>query len=579
MSLHRFKKFCDVIKKTSEGSITPHDLLELTNFKSFEFLGYDSHRILNKELWEPSQRNYYDTYHHTFCPVLKPFLEKHFKTTMENFQNHLRELPSLYHSAMPDMEKYDVDNSPKSNIQKILDCSNNFGRCIPGLKYKYPNSHITTVEKNILMGTLLKEAYKNDQNVSIITGEGIRQKLNEKFDLSIGDISSENQRNFESIHQACKHLFSSTSKVVASELKKCYPYNAGELLDLVKGNDFCVNLDNEIVPCTEFFSGNILSKIENISKHGQEYFKRFVKDFGVDTNENIFEGYKRKLKAILPVKTLMENMDVGLGDAWIPIDIIKGFLKVGISLYKQYCHYKVQQTNAYAIKGTQGNIQGNTVLEKILNKENANFTYKDGNKIRPDVVANKNFAVVKEKLNGAFKNYILQNKTVKQYLENYYYRTFTAVIPKQSGQNLLEFPRLRGNTPLPYQKQACQKILTNHGGVLDLCTNSDGNLTSFMIIDKLLESGKAARILFTAAISKINELQKKFSAHYPNYKVSHIGESQNKEEKLSQLESLCKKNNSQVIFMSEDTYQMIPNDPKIEKEYLHEKLKKNNRKY
>ena len=370
-----------------------------------------------------------------------------------------------------------------------------------------------------------------------------------------------------------------------------------ELTDALKGRIYFNPLQDSYEIKDRFIAGNVLQKIEDIS--------RWAKN---NEAEGIESPMKQKaeeslaaLREALPRPITFDELDFNFGERWIPTGIYSSYMsmlygtEIKIAYSESLDEYsaKCASTNAkitqqYAVKGYYKKYDGMNLLKHALHNtvpdmmksigkdENGNdIKVRDSESIQ---LANSKI----DEIRGGFTDWLeAQSPEFKQRLADMYNRKFNCYVrPKYDGSHQT-FPGLdlKGlerkygiKEVYGSQKDCVWMALLNGGAICDHEVGTGKTLIMCMIAHEMKRLGLAHKPIITGLKANVAEIAECYRTAYPNARILYASEKDFSTQNRVKFFNNIKNNDYDCIIMSHDQFGKIPQSPEMQQQILQAEL-------
>ena len=370
-----------------------------------------------------------------------------------------------------------------------------------------------------------------------------------------------------------------------------------ELTDALKGRIYFNPLQDSYEIKDRFIAGNVLQKIEDIS--------RWAKN---DEAEGIESPMKQKaeeslaaLREALPRPITFDELDFNFGERWIPTGIYSAYMsqlygtEIKIAYSESLDEYSVKCastnvkiTEQYAVKGYYKKYDGMNLLKHALHNtvpdmmksigkdENGNdIKVRDSESIQ---LANSKI----DEIRGGFTDWLeAQSPEFKQRLADMYNRKFNCYVrPKYDGSHQT-FPGLdlKGlerkygiKEVYGSQKDCVWMALLNGGAICDHEVGTGKTLIMCMIAHEMKRLGLAHKPIITGLKANVAEIAECYRTAYPNARILYASEKDFSTQNRVKFFNNIKNNDYDCIIMSHDQFGKIPQSPEMQQQILQAEL-------
>lgn len=319
----------------------------------------------------------------------------------------------------------------------------------------------------------------------------------------------------------------------------------------------------------EYLSGNVRNKLKEV--------ENAVQDHVSGMRRNI-----QALKAVIPEDLGYEDIDIALGEGWIPPEIVKDFAEeiLGIEIktpdyIPEYHHWDIeyidlldeQKSRSYETEFTD--VQ--QLLKHALNGSLVTISRQtDRQNQKIDPVLETQVARTKQKsINKAFKDWVWQDKKRTAQLCQIYNEHFRSVVPRRYDGSHLHFAGMSEAIRLrPHQNNAIWRNISSGNTLYEHDVGSGKTFTSIASAMKMMEMGLAHKPLLTVPGTMVGEFARAFRKLFPRSHVLVIEPDSLLDddkklpltEKMENVKELIRHHNGPII-MSHDNYDRFDVSP------------------
>lgn len=290
----------------------------------------------------------------------------------------------------------------------------------------------------------------------------------------------------------------------------------------------------------KFLSGDVLAKRDCINS--------LIEDG--DTQAD-WERYLELILSVVPEPVVLSDIDFSIGSSWIPSNVVSQWVfselldeKVGLHseeakslLVKSRIgrgfnerllnRYMSRQSNlrlGLRDEYTRSYSHATDIVAHLLTSNQPTIMRNFGTTENPirkvDEVATANLRECERVLQESFKNFIHENPTVQEVIEDTYNEVFNRYVTRQYDGSLLEFDGLAKGVELrPHQKNAVQRILEERRALLAHEVGTGKTLTMISAAFKMKELGLIHKPLFVVPSSLTAQFGQEIMRFYPTKKV------------------------------------------------------------
>lgn len=290
----------------------------------------------------------------------------------------------------------------------------------------------------------------------------------------------------------------------------------------------------------KFLSGDVLAKRDCINS--------LIEDG--DTQAD-WERYLELILSVVPEPVVLSDIDFSIGSSWIPSNVVSQWVfselldeKVGLHSEEAKSllvtsrigrgfnerllnRYMSRQSNLrLGLRDEYNKSYSNAtdIVAHLLTSNQPTIMRNFGTTENPirkvDEVATANLRECERVLQESFKNFIHQNPTVQEVIEDTYNEVFNRYVTRQYDGSLLEFDGLAKGVELrPHQKNAVQRILEERRALLAHEVGTGKTLTMISAAFKMKELGLIHKPLFVVPSSLTAQFGQEIMRFYPTKKV------------------------------------------------------------
>ncbi|WP_073951033.1 SNF2-related protein [Streptococcus salivarius] len=290
----------------------------------------------------------------------------------------------------------------------------------------------------------------------------------------------------------------------------------------------------------KFLSGDVLAKRDCINS--------FIEDG--DTQAD-WERYLELILSVVPEPVVLSDIDFSIGSSWIPSNVVSQWVfselldeKVGLHseeaksllvtsrigrgfnerLLNRYMSRQSNLRLGLRDEYNKSYSHATDIVAHLLTSNQPTIMRNFGTTENPirkvDEVATANLRECERVLQESFKNFIHQNPTVQEVIEDTYNEVFNRYVTRQYDGSLLEFDGLAKGVELrPHQKNAVQRILEERRALLAHEVGTGKTLTMISAAFKMKELGLIHKPLFVVPSSLTAQFGQEIMRFYPTKKV------------------------------------------------------------
>ena len=290
----------------------------------------------------------------------------------------------------------------------------------------------------------------------------------------------------------------------------------------------------------KFLSGDVLAKRDCINS--------LIEDG--DTQAD-WERYLELILSVVPEPVVLSDIDFSIGSSWIPSNVVSQWVfselldeKVGLHSEEAKsllvtsrigrgfnerllnCYMSRQSNLRLGLRDEYNKSYSHAtdIVAHLLTSNQPTIMRNFGTTENPirkvDEVATANLRECERVLQESFKNFIHQNPTVQEVIEDTYNEVFNRYVTRQYDGSLLEFDGLAKGVELrPHQKNAVQRILEERRALLAHEVGTGKTLTMISVAFKMKELGLIHKPLFVVPSSLTAQFGQEIMRFYPTKKV------------------------------------------------------------
>lgn len=290
----------------------------------------------------------------------------------------------------------------------------------------------------------------------------------------------------------------------------------------------------------KFLSGDVLAKRDCINS--------LIEDG--DTQAD-WERYLELILSVVPEPVVLSDIDFSIGSSWIPSNVVSQW--VFNELLDEKVGLHSEEAKSLLVKSRIGRGFNERLLNRYMSRQSNlrlglrdeyNKSYSHATDIvahlltsnqptimrnfgttenpirKVDEVATANLRECERVLQESFKNFIHENPTVQEVIEDTYNEVFNRYVTRQYDGSLLEFDGLAKGVELrPHQKKAVQRILEERRALLAHEVGTGKTLTMISAAFKMKELGLIHKPLFVVPSSLTAQFGQEIMRFYPTKKV------------------------------------------------------------
>ena len=290
----------------------------------------------------------------------------------------------------------------------------------------------------------------------------------------------------------------------------------------------------------KFLSGDVLAKRDCINS--------LIEDG--DTQAD-WERYLELILSVVPEPVVLSDIDFSIGSNWIPSNVVSQW--VFSELLDEKVGLHSEEAKSLLVTSRIGRGFNERLLNRCMSRQSNlrlglrdeyNKSYSHATDIvahlltsnqptimrnfgttenpirKVDEVATANLRECERVLQESFKNFIHENPTVQEVIEDTYNEVFNRYVTRQYDGSLLEFDGLAKGVELrPHQKNAVQRILEERRALLAHEVGTGKTLTMISAAFKMKELGLIHKPLFVVPSSLTAQFGQEIMRFYPTKKV------------------------------------------------------------
>ena len=290
----------------------------------------------------------------------------------------------------------------------------------------------------------------------------------------------------------------------------------------------------------KFLSGDVLAKRDCINS--------LIEDG--DTQAD-WERYLELILSVVPEPVVLSDIDFSIGSSWIPSNVVSQWVfnelldeKVGLHseeakslivtsrigrgfnerLLNRYMSRQSNLRLGLRDEYNKSYSHATDIVAHLLTSNQPTIMRNFGTTENPirkvDEVATANLRECERVLQESFKNFIHENPTVQEVIEDTYNEVFNRYVTRQYDGSLLEFDGLAKGVELrPHQKNTVQRILEERRALLAHEVGTGKTLTMISAAFKMKELGLIHKPLFVVPSSLTAQFGQEIMRFYPTKKV------------------------------------------------------------
>lgn len=330
-----------------------------------------------------------------------------------------------------------------------------------------------------------------------------------------------------------------------------------------------------------------------------EEFKRAI-DSNLSEYEKIqyqsqLNQTERAIRDSIPPIIPFEDIDVALGERWIPTQVYQDFASdlfqttVNIKYFNTNDEFKASAIGSsyemrtfYTAQTLAGNKTSINLLESALLDETMIVTYKD-HKTEQKYTDHKGTVVCNEiiqRIRGKFNEWLQEpkNEELRQRLTDIYNYKFNGIsIQKFDGSLLtlddVNWKNLGISKAYDSQKDSVMMLLCNQGGIVDHVPGGGKTLIECMTAHYMKKMGIAKKPIIIGLKANLDDLVAAHKKAFPQDKIIAPTDSDFEIKNRVKLFNQIKNNDWDCVFLTHNQFEKIPADPEIQAEMIREELR------
>jgi len=508
---------------------------------------------------------------------------------------------------------FDVEETPsKVEYEKYLQ--------VKEVYFELKNTEITDQVENVVARDLLNKRYdsfvdeygylklnrnsliNNDPDFLEVVGiEKSKDKVIEKADIFFEPVSIKRLINQVSTPEALNISLNELNFIDLSyiaQLNGCTEHEAKK--ELLDSKQIYYNpINDEYQLSSIFISGNIIEKRDSLIP----YLEQFSED-----RERLDE-VKSAIKALdeaIPVPLCMDEIGVNMGERWIPEKYYEQFSKY---LFNPPGTHEIDKHGLIVkyLKATDDFVVTKESKSSYANQKFSvesyyrKYTYDDvfrfalldimpemtikkeidGHEVKvPDTKSIQNMSANIEEMRRSFKDWL---KTIHDYnkneLETIYNSKFRNTVKSTYDGSFQTFPDLNyenlGISGLyPSQKDAILMLKLNGGGIIDHEVGGGKTLIQCVASYEMKRLGLVNKPAILGLKANIYDIAETYQKAYPDAKVLYPSKEELKNDSIDTFLAKIQNNNWDVIILSHEQFEKIPQSDEIKEKILREELDK-----
>lgn len=323
------------------------------------------------------------------------------------------------------------------------------------------------------------------------------------------------------------------------------------------------------------------------------WVKKKLEDAKAAVEENkAYEVNVRELEKVIPKDIPIDQISFKLGSEWVPADVINRFADKVLGLEANLVLEETAQGKAwrmdhrvtdYAKNNTTwggDGYKGHDLLIDSLNLKHTEVrtktTDENGNeKSVPDPEKTLEAQEKQRQMQEAFKKFILKDKTVSEQLSKIYNDLYNGTVAtKWTVPNIDHFPGASRDIMLrDGQKQGVYR------GVREstMFAHGVGLGKTFLFVSLAMEMKRlrtASKSMIVVQNSTLDSYRRSIKKLYPTAKILIPTQKQRSAEARQKLFGMMRTGDYDIIVVPHSFFNMMPNDPRVEQQYVQEELAK-----
>lgn len=348
---------------------------------------------------------------------------------------------------------------------------------------------------------------------------------------------------------------------------------------LLDSGEFFENPETKVIELkSQYLSGNVAKKLEAAEK------------FAVSNSE--YKNNVSALIAIQPAPLQIEDIDFKLGSYWLPAETIKNWIfdklktkceveyhigtdkwELSPDYHKRYqiTDYKISSMDVFDIILLTLNLKDPIVRVKIIDR--------DGNeKYVIDQEETLAARQIQQEMVDSYKSFVLNDEESSQKIENNYNEFFNNHVDREYHLPVFDiYPNaaeyINGERFLfrNHQKKAVSRCIEGNS-LLAHCVGSGKTavmITAAMELKRLQLATKSLIVVQNATLEQFAAFAPKL---YPNARILVAEKKDLVKAKRKRFLSKIGTCNWDIVIMAQSSFDMIKNDPEIEKKYFQEQI-------
>jgi N12 class adenine-specific DNA methylase/phospholipid N-methyltransferase len=356
--------------------------------------------------------------------------------------------------------------------------------------------------------------------------------------------------------------------------------------ELLESEEAYLNPSNGLLETPEqYLSGNVRKKLEEAQ--AQAYLP--------NGEENpIYVRNVKALEKVQPKWISVRQIQTRLGANFIPVDIVKTFVKVTLGVDADIAYenstgtwlvklrggsYSPLNEVTYAVSSENSNItrKGLDVLESVMNLRPFNYTYTvesgDSKKTVKDEVAIQKAKEIAEKLQKEFESFLENNEVAKVSLEHAYNNTLNANVI--ANFRIPTFEHYPGTSRIKKLRLHQKRAVTRGLQSSTLFAHDVGTGKTLTMITTAMEMrrlGIAKKPMIVVQNATIKQFAKEFVNMYPGAKVLVLNNESFNPQNRKRFFGMIATGDWDAIIIAQSQFSRIPDRPERYMQYIQEQI-------
>lgn len=278
------------------------------------------------------------------------------------------------------------------------------------------------------------------------------------------------------------------------------------------------------MPKDEFLSGDVVSKLEALSKYGEQRQAQMEEK----QKEEFLRTYTA-LKSVQPVSIPFDEIDINLGQRWVPLEIYKDFAATllrtptNIHYIKSTEEYIVARVCSLGNKLYADAYYLSELLQFTMNGELRKVTRIDPENPKRtiiDAAATRIVQAAQRELQTSFERYLSsRDSAFKKEIENIYNRRFNRIVLREYNAEHVNFDDIQHFIPNKHQRDSTYMAMSNKGGYIAHAVGAGKSLSMGMIMYEMRKKQLIHKPAMLCLNSNIKEICKEIQKAYPSAKI------------------------------------------------------------